>query len=60
MKYKIKNQTFSYFALEYQINFCSLPLWKRAVIFLNISKRLQSLGIYLLGRWDNENRITRI
>lgn len=48
MKYKIKNQTFSYFALEYQMNFRSLPLWKRAVIFLNISKRLQSLGIYLL------------
>lgn len=48
MKYKLKRQTFPYFTLEYQIDFRSLPLWKRAVIFLNISKRLQSLGIYLL------------
>lgn len=48
MKYKIQNQTFTYVVLEYQMNFRSLPLWKRAVIFLNISKRLQSLGIYLL------------
>ncbi len=48
MEYKLKRQTFSYFTLEYKMNFRSLPLWKRAVIFLNISKRLQSLGIYLL------------